>query len=958
MKRIYIIGILNSKRDCYIVLDATSIDYRKLSNMKLYDVHNNVRTLSKEQLKRYHIDNFYFTKSGVLRCKYHSSDKLRKSGITNYAVVLQSDSNNTCIIALIKLTYLAVSDVAIVKGKMQDIIRKYNLIPVNLDSYSNPLCSKASIDTNISPIDLKLSTLNSQVGNPNCRWMPGDFEIYMKSKGYYYTISVDAGSVSLSNVTPKCKILHVPYGVNILREPLFAGVPSKDTIIIIPNTVHIIENLCDLDSNSNKYITINSIYFENGNKDVEDSMSLVGYGLCNLVVTHYADIPYNYDGIFGLYNNCKLHMIPFSNQIPTLKFSFNNTVLMQKEDIVITCAGIVEKSFKSAKFNSLKLYAEFITESFTDISMCKVVVGYCECYKNKNTLTILKSFNAMNNVSVEIELSGYNLHIGKSYCRNKECTLNGGSSKIRLGNITRLVAPFGCECDIDTLDIHFANDTEQYIVWYDVCDGYGICDDGANINFYPPSNSISTEIYNDFTKEVSKSRNIQFISDEPITKLRKFHIIYFEGALSDLQLPKTINGSINEESGAFSPVGAINNFMFSDLYEIDTRDLPEITNITDAMFAECNVSLKVLILGKHLTSASTINMSGNSLFNLTDLVIEGDALLNNIMQLRLFPSLTIYLVDCPKITRYINSVEVYNAIEVDTVDKAVEMIHHQRYDVNINPRMRNLSTLIDKDKLFNGKLATIADKLLKLLYASKDLDRAMYIDKNVNVPNIVYGENCTIHTKVQAENIRTFIGLIMRIAKPKTNPSISLQGSEVVFHKKQLDTENIVIELTKLSNLEIYLSIKVTNNYYTVHLSNLGYKLYKELCSDNERCIDASNILMPGDALEYSMYNRDYRIVLNGILVPTQYSNNIEKLLLASLLLLSSEEISVDDKLLLYILYYDKTTGKFIEALGKMKGMMGPGLNMLSIIRIYSIEEAAKFNTRYSREVKKLFNNL
>lgn len=238
---------------------------------------------------------------------------------------------------------------------------------INFDSETGLIrCTYTRAEYNFKNTDwqkLTIKKLKSEAGDGRKVWNTADFVMYMKAMNYTYTL--DSGV--LSDVDCRCKILHIPYGVNLVRN-LFKGRPDKDTKIIFSDTVSSVGKIyADC---GDELIELSDIVFQRDGREFEE---FDGKGLCNLKISGSANIP-NAASVYNLYNNCEIK---------------------QRIEVVV---DNIQSSFKSCR--NIGLYADIKTvrSSFNNCTACEIYV---------RTGRTVESFNKLNVCEVNINLSKY-----------------------------------------------------------------------------------------------------------------------------------------------------------------------------------------------------------------------------------------------------------------------------------------------------------------------------------------------------------------------------------------------------------------------------------------------------------------------------------------------------------------------------------------------------------------------
>lgn len=243
-----------------------------------------------------------------------------------------------------------------------------------------------------------------------------EFEDYMKSKGYKYSLS----NGILSNVDARCRILRVPEGVHTLTDLIDSAEFELDELFI-PETVNIISKMT---TSEQGFGTIKKIVFENGNENsdekVEEQQTLYGTGLVFINVEEIK-LPLNRK-IIGAFNYCILPSeIVLPLRMGDAKDSFNNCKGLQY--IKETGFRANRKVTLSNCFNNLEIDKLTIKNSGINL-------GECFCNSKIKEIDIVNTnendkysfcaiFESFNNISdltkLYIRLGKHNVHLEKSF---------------------------------------------------------------------------------------------------------------------------------------------------------------------------------------------------------------------------------------------------------------------------------------------------------------------------------------------------------------------------------------------------------------------------------------------------------------------------------------------------------------------------------------------------------------
>lgn len=412
MEGLYVIGYVlgeTNKVDKLAVLDS------KTEKAKLASI-DKLANLSKQ--KKLKLENVVYNKSSnSFRGKYTSIRNLLEykplhNNVDGTVYVITQDSTAVAIqsdgidlTVVVSKIYAGSTDITV---KMHTIplnsliINKdKTYVPVNgsLIQVSNGIkCQTAyksqSKANKISPAsikDKKLAWLKKTVSDKSVPWTMQDFTIYMNDMNYTYELGRSSERVVLSDISSKCKILHIPVGVDYITD-MFNDKPSEDTVIIISSTVRIIVNLYK--NKGDNPTTLKSIYFQKSEQKVLLEHELIG--LKYLTITNEAELPSSKE-IKEAYNHCKINSMDaeFTGKI---KESFNEVT---NSNITLRIRALeLSKSFTEMDNVNLKIVSDTKNTNKGDVGFRYYLSqSIRECKNCRISIKLNDGINAVNSIN-------------------------------------------------------------------------------------------------------------------------------------------------------------------------------------------------------------------------------------------------------------------------------------------------------------------------------------------------------------------------------------------------------------------------------------------------------------------------------------------------------------------------------------------------------------------------------
>lgn len=304
-----------------------------------------------------------------------------------------------------------------------------------LDSRAITLkCSYKEIDgtisyggiTNGAHMDTILSGLDAQVGDPSVLWTINDFEKYMTAHNYRYKLnnvgklklftftnrSNDDDAYELGNISPDCKIIHIPNGV-VRTKNLYASAVTEIDTIIFPPTINQVSYGIFTDRNEDSpRVSIKNIYFQDGNyTNVSFQLSMFK----NLHITGDIVLPKDFYSMENMFRNCTIDkpqnlVIDGKNLITC--FNDCEFSAVNSDEVTIENVLSISECFNSC-LNLKRLTTKF-TRRDTFSEILKISYSFRECsleeihFIDENRLQLNEAFNnAKNLVSIKAEKAPY-----------------------------------------------------------------------------------------------------------------------------------------------------------------------------------------------------------------------------------------------------------------------------------------------------------------------------------------------------------------------------------------------------------------------------------------------------------------------------------------------------------------------------------------------------------------------
>lgn len=438
------------------------IDINRVNNIRVYTLFDSAiyRTVLFEESELKNrldksvitLDNAYYVRSNrTLRGSYYPLKKLENKFNENTMLAVEVINCSEVLVAFKggKCTQMKLSSLTQYQ-KSQFI----NYDPDN-DNFNCNYCRKRRT------LNKATRTLNM---SPDAVWALDDFEYYMDINNIQYKILGD--TFYGINIPEESKntftYLKLPQGIRVI-DTLFNCIPSENISIILPCSVHYIENITN---NSGIAISINSLYFQkkqasdkNGNTDFD------GRGLNHIHIKNVAGIP-DYQYIYNMYNNCTIDKLQSSNNY-NFRNSFNG---ITHSNIGITCTSL-DNCFKLCNKCNLNIYSKqlkcksitqctnlgklklkFVVtdQSAYDITADEIFIKYENEY---NSGSIRGSLNAITAVTGSIHVTGVILNM---FSCLKDCKISNPDFKIDI--VTSSVSSIGEGSGIKSIRITTVSD--------------------------------------------------------------------------------------------------------------------------------------------------------------------------------------------------------------------------------------------------------------------------------------------------------------------------------------------------------------------------------------------------------------------------------------------------------------------------------------------------------------------
>lgn len=712
------------KEIVYTVADVWSIV--PLLNMKYLTKKRMVKLVLEKKIS---IENIVVTKTGAVRGKYYSLDC-----ILNYKdnKLIPRNSNDVTVLDI------GANDIAIVLTLGEGQMKKYNLKQL-LNMHAEKKINIVNIDSieamqkevREPTADEHIEWLKKTVGDKNVAWTIQDFKDYMNYKGYTYKLSMNSyrperSNDMLSDVSPKCKVVHIPCGVHIVQN-LFSSLPSKDTKIIISDTVGYIDSIVRQNAESDQILQLGYIWFQSSKESAVNFMSLSA--LRNIEFAEECNLPM-INCIANAYNNCKVSL-KHSKYTAIIEKSFLNN---SGSNVEIKVSGI-RNCFVGGESNKYTVEFGKMTESLLNLrkSYIKFRAVYSNLVKNMwEKSTIDDSLLNLKSCVIRIRTGGI---FNNALCNLSNCTIKytnkydiiangiyGNCESVRIEGMPKGTGYVPC-----AYKVLIQNNTGFNKIVIEACreymeyGTYEIQDNNVDIEYKLEKNEISTQMFN--YKKSGGYNNI----------LPNRHIT-FSGNTEDLALVGSTYSLLDEDTVKVLP-DTVTCVYYSAIYntpKFDSKDFPLVKKVVfdiDKMGSDvANNTLKIGQYGVLHTVILDSNITEVAfrcdIWNICNLVIGdgvkdlGDNTLSIIKSI--YPIKRIFVVKGSSVDKIFRKNKI-GAIRVDSVQSARDMLESDNKMTISKSKLRLLernNSIIDElDKVTTNRNIYRAYKLVQIRLA-------------------------------------------------------------------------------------------------------------------------------------------------------------------------------------------------------------------------------------------------
>lgn len=781
-----------------------------------------------------------------------------------------------------------------------------------------------------------IEQLEKSVRNPDIVWDVADFIYYMDSKGYRYTLS--ANRTKLDDVSPSCKVLHVPKGIKTIKY-MFKDTPSCDTVIIISDTVEYLGFICNEQKNACT-VKIDSIFFQSTSDSPFIDIRIRG-ALSYLNVTGIAELPKS-KSICDCYNYCSAKVIS-KNPICRLYNSFRE---MENSEVHVVIKGNIENSLIRCN-NSIidieilqytmedditpyskgtKLESNGIDDSIRNLTNTKVKIKFNESYDG--SINVFRSIHDIigENSELDFDFSNKISEITSSF-NDISNWLNHGILDVKeFDAIT--CGSAGCfrGCKINTINFYAKADSS--INWSGRSENARIADENTNVNIYIDGDTMHTELLYGYTK--CSKVNLNILSSNPDCEITRIigEVLQWDGDLTELNLPSTIQCIGNDVRDGYS-----NSIRLFD--KVDVFDSMVFPNVHDLKkFALIIPSTcKLIILNDNVTDIH--NGIFNNVSGPVTLVI-GKNVSNKVINL--IPKMyghRIYMVYTDERKKAFTDWYIYDTHWVNSVDEAKNAI--KEYQNHKNTAMAKTKLIIDNEPKYdviNESFGPALSKVYKLYYISCKM-----VEQVCNRDKLVY-DFITSNSQNDIENVPYMADAVSQKLFCAPELCIVKYGDDWIIAGNKTDeaVEIYAVHASKLlltivNNIPEYAGIPISNIVDCLDTLPISKDLYGNIYGK----LYGYGIELDGEALSYNAIN---------------VQNVIWRCTSNSLIKLGSQIIDRrDEQYSEYALYFETSTCKFVETNTITVG----DRNGINVLRSYTYKQSKDIDTPYSKEVSNMF---
>ena len=811
--------------------------------------------------------------------------------------------------------------------------------------------------TKVSEHENIISKLDREAANPDVLWDLKTFDKYMRLNGYTYKLMynrtqlcvdindvIEGEDIQIFEVSPNCRILHLPVEVTSSENLFNTGVKYVDTIIFGPKFRKI--------SNFEKYSTaaldiqyrVNNIYFQHKNKIGILDLA----GLRCIDVANKLNLP-NCERISYAFDYCILPSVVLN--VVEVYHSFRNIQLPKDTTIVL---------------NNVK----YCVNSFTNVSNNgKIVVDI-----GGRISTIRRSFASLNIDELVFRQGTEILSIDSSF-KNI-----GKLKKVDLRNCSLIDNITEKSFSNMKLDEFILNNKIHLL-------GKKVGED-AGIKSVRIPKSVSNLCYPLF----DETTNI-ILEHEEIHK-----DLFYEYEYGTISMPnaKILKKRVGESSKIF-------DIMLSQSLEIleeeslyrthytifDTRDFPNVKELPKKCLAHCD-ELKTIIIGDNI---STVGSNIAAYSKNIDAIIIGKNVakidikaFNNIKNQGLYPTFYVFKDStahklCDKLGYpyvIITDMDAYNNNVNETPENKLNkfrmLLSGTEYEILLKDKYINNITFLYKliTKVKANEYVDYGIKLNTSKFKKMSLDRVPNLKKDIesidyilnseinrfeSICNMITSvfDNCNeLYTDEFTQTIDKFT--CKMYLKYYYNEYIILLGYYTIYNNINYNILYIIIDgdIVFQTPIDINSASSIDDTFNNLIVT------YREY----ENNVDIINYMMPGDSWT------DERLIMGGVEIPDKFKILIVKAFKDTLLYIGTIA-AVNNNSMGRVLYFDMITIKFIElsAIFELSSYTKEGNTIyrhenLSSFKVIKIaDNISDFDNRYLNEMRavyadKIINNM